>query len=181
MGSAVRVMKKTPEERTREKKDLAFAKKLQYQEIEVYRRKQLCIMESNENYVITPLFSQIISVDPSLQRSYAHTAPEAGHSNAGQAKTKRGTKKIIAALPTREWLPKPSAPPEDVHAGAQRQEDAEPATCMICLEEYKAGDVVKTLPCLHYFHVSCIDKWLNKNEKCPECRIPISSITKQTF
>ena len=179
MGSAVRTMKKTPEERVREKEDLEFAKKLQYQEIEVYRRKQLCIMESNENYVITPLFSQIISADPSLQRSYSRTVPETGHRNASQAKAKKGTKKIIAALPTREWMPRPSAPPENAEQQAQR--DTETAACMICLEEYKAGDVVKTLPCLHFFHASCVDKWLCKNERCPECRIPISAIAKQTF
>lgn len=183
MGSAVRVMKKSPEERLREKKDFEFARKLQYQEIEVYRRKQLSIMESNENYVITPLFSQIISADPSLQRSYSRSVPRESQRNGNGNRNGKGSKKIISALPTREWAPKPSAPPENVGTGEQNNNmgEVEVPSCMICLEEYKAGDIVKTLPCLHYFHSNCIDKWLRRNEKCPECRIPISSIANQQF
>lgn len=181
MGSAVRVMKKSPEERVREKGDLELAKKLQFQEIEVYRRKQLSIMESNENYVITPLFSQIMSADPSLQRSYSRSVPRgAVQRNGGQGRERRGDKKVIAALPTREWVPRPSAPPLE-SAGDQAQESAEAPSCMVCLEEYKSGDIVKTLPCLHYFHSACIDKWLRRNGKCPECRVPISTIMNQQF
>jgi hypothetical protein len=32
--------------------------------------------------------------------------------------------------------------------------------CDICLNEYKANDKVRTIPCLHRFHTRCIDKWL---------------------
>jgi hypothetical protein len=32
--------------------------------------------------------------------------------------------------------------------------------CPICMEDFKAGDVVKRLPCLHAYHQSCIDEWL---------------------
>jgi hypothetical protein len=32
--------------------------------------------------------------------------------------------------------------------------------CDICLNEYKAHDKVRTIPCLHRFHTRCIDKWL---------------------
>lgn len=189
MGSAIRVMKKSPEERARERKDIEFAKKLQYQEIEIYRRKQLSIMESNENYVITPLFSQIISADPSLQRSYSGSvvapqgAGQRGNNSSNQNRERRASRKIIAALPTREWMPRPSAPPpEKVEGGQQALEEQQPShSCIVCLEEYKAGDIVKTLPCLHYFHSECIDKWLKRNGKCPECRVPISSIAKQQF
>ena len=179
MGSAVRVMKKSPEERVREKKDLELAKRLQFQEIEVYRRKQLSIMESSENYVITPLFSQIISADPSLKRSYSASVPRGA---AQRSRERKGDKKVIAALPTREWAPRPSAPPpEGSGEQGQEQASAETPACMVCLEEYKAGDVVKTLPCLHYFHSDCIDKWLRRNGKCPECRVSINSIMNQQF
>jgi E3 ubiquitin-protein ligase RNF115/126 len=34
--------------------------------------------------------------------------------------------------------------------------------CSICKDEYKIGDVVKMLPCNHYFHVGCIDPWLER-------------------
>ncbi|CAD8138012.1 unnamed protein product [Paramecium pentaurelia] len=42
--------------------------------------------------------------------------------------------------------------------------------CMICLMEYTDEEVVKTLPCLHYFHNECIDFWLAKSSKCPVCK-----------
>lgn len=32
--------------------------------------------------------------------------------------------------------------------------------CDICLNEYKAEDLLRTIPCLHRFHTKCIDKWL---------------------
>ncbi len=34
--------------------------------------------------------------------------------------------------------------------------------CCICLEEFDRSKGIKTLPCLHAFHSSCISKWLTK-------------------
>ncbi|KAJ1652897.1 hypothetical protein IWQ61_006865 [Dispira simplex] len=43
--------------------------------------------------------------------------------------------------------------------------------CSICLEDYKAGAVVRLLPCRHYFHTKCIDLWLTrKSSLCPLCK-----------
>ncbi|CAK78648.1 unnamed protein product (macronuclear) [Paramecium tetraurelia] len=42
--------------------------------------------------------------------------------------------------------------------------------CMICLMDYTDEEIVKTLPCLHYFHNECIDFWLAKSIKCPVCK-----------
>lgn len=49
--------------------------------------------------------------------------------------------------------------------------------CIVCLEHYKCGEIVKLLPCGHCFHRGCIDCWLlqsfdPKNKKCPVCRWP---------
>lgn len=49
--------------------------------------------------------------------------------------------------------------------------------CVVCLEFYKCGEVVKLLPCGHCFHRDCIDCWLlqscdPKNRRCPVCRWP---------
>lgn len=42
--------------------------------------------------------------------------------------------------------------------------------CSICLEFYKNGEILKSLPCLHKFHLECIDLWISsKKKKCPEC------------
>ncbi|CAB4310567.1 unnamed protein product [Prunus armeniaca] len=44
-------------------------------------------------------------------------------------------------------------------------------TCPICLGEYKAKAILRTIPgCSHYFHASCIDEWLRLNATCPICR-----------
>ncbi|QCD86655.1 E3 ubiquitin-protein ligase [Vigna unguiculata] len=51
--------------------------------------------------------------------------------------------------------------------------DAVPTTCnecLICLEEFCAGNQVRGLPCGHNFHVECIDEWLRLNVSCPRCR-----------
>jgi hypothetical protein len=47
--------------------------------------------------------------------------------------------------------------------------------CSICLETFEAGMMRKTLPCLHGFHQTCIDKWLRTNGACPICKHHIGS------
>ena len=44
------------------------------------------------------------------------------------------------------------------------------ATCPVCLERYGIGDVVRTIPCFHAFHSSCIDPWLTQRAECPVCK-----------
>ena len=33
-------------------------------------------------------------------------------------------------------------------------------SCLICLMDYEDGDTIKTLPCLHRFHSSCITRYV---------------------
>lgn len=42
--------------------------------------------------------------------------------------------------------------------------------CVICLEEWKAEETVKEMPCKHRFHGGCIEKWLGFHGSCPVCR-----------
>jgi len=45
--------------------------------------------------------------------------------------------------------------------------------CSVCLEPYKAGDLVSWSikeECNHVFHYRCIYPWLLKSEQCPICR-----------
>ena len=48
-----------------------------------------------------------------------------------------------------------------------------PQTCSICLENFKDRDSLRTLPCLHQFHVRCVDQWLQKSLLCPVCKYKI--------
>lgn len=40
--------------------------------------------------------------------------------------------------------------------------------CVICLEEFTAGQTIARLPCLCIYHKSCIDSWFRVNRSCPE-------------
>ena len=42
--------------------------------------------------------------------------------------------------------------------------------CLICLYEFKIGDKVCTLPCLHIFHIDCLKNWIIRNTWCPICK-----------
>jgi len=43
--------------------------------------------------------------------------------------------------------------------------------CAICLEPKVGGEVLRTVPCLHTFHVQCIDPWLQLKRTCPVCKM----------
>ncbi|CAK9084807.1 unnamed protein product [Durusdinium trenchii] len=42
---------------------------------------------------------------------------------------------------------------------------AEP--CAVCYEDMVLGEEVRRLPCLHYFHKACIDRWMAVKATCP--------------
>jgi len=33
--------------------------------------------------------------------------------------------------------------------------------CSVCMEDFQLGDVVRSLPCHHSFHMDCINPWLH--------------------
>ncbi|XP_019380662.1 PREDICTED: E3 ubiquitin-protein ligase RNF6 [Gavialis gangeticus] len=46
-------------------------------------------------------------------------------------------------------------------------------TCSVCINEYVMGNKLRQLPCMHEFHIHCIDRWLSENSTCPICRQPV--------
>lgn len=45
--------------------------------------------------------------------------------------------------------------------------------CAICLDKYRSGVILCTLPCSHNYHHKCIFTWLSRNNHhCPICRWP---------
>ncbi|XP_038976495.1 probable E3 ubiquitin-protein ligase RHY1A isoform X2 [Phoenix dactylifera] len=50
---------------------------------------------------------------------------------------------------------------------------SEQAECAVCLEEFKAGDILINLPCAHRFHWDCAMPWLESSSHCPCCRMTV--------
>ncbi|CAA7057289.1 unnamed protein product [Microthlaspi erraticum] len=58
--------------------------------------------------------------------------------------------------------------PTKVYTKSQSEDSSQ---CFICLVEYEEGDTIRTLPCHHEFHRTCVDKWLKEIHRvCPLCR-----------
>ncbi|NXJ05386.1 RNF6 ligase, partial [Odontophorus gujanensis] len=70
------------------------------------------------------------------------------------------TKEQIDNLSTRNY--------GDIHA-----EEEISKTCSVCINEYVTGNKLRQLPCMHEFHIHCIDRWLSENSTCPICRQPV--------
>ena len=55
-------------------------------------------------------------------------------------------------------------------AAADEQREGTADKCLICQYEYKEGERLRTLPCIHSYHADCIDPWLLRNRTCPVCQ-----------
>lgn len=55
--------------------------------------------------------------------------------------------------------------------GGSAEEDEN--CCAVCFDEYEERQMVRRLPCQHYFHQACIDKWMATHSTCPICRLPL--------
>ncbi len=53
--------------------------------------------------------------------------------------------------------------------------------CPICYEQYEKSDEVRVMECPgnHAFHKKCIDKWLLKSTRCPQCNLSVFWKTEQ--
>ncbi|XP_077199655.1 E3 ubiquitin-protein ligase RNF149 isoform X3 [Paroedura picta] len=51
--------------------------------------------------------------------------------------------------------------------------DVDAENCAVCIENYKAKDAVRILPCKHIFHKTCIDPWLLDHRTCPMCKLDV--------
>uniref|UniRef100_A0A674JW38 RING finger protein 11 n=2 Tax=Terrapene triunguis TaxID=2587831 RepID=A0A674JW38_9SAUR len=47
--------------------------------------------------------------------------------------------------------------------------------CVICMLDFVYGDPIRFLPCLHIYHVDCIDDWLMRSFTCPSCMEPVDA------
>jgi hypothetical protein len=59
---------------------------------------------------------------------------------------------------------------EESRNDGQGQVEDEVEQCSVCFENFEMLTRIKKLPCGHYYHVDCIDVWLDINPSCPLCR-----------
>lgn len=107
---------------------------------------------------------------------------------------KGATAESINALPTYKFKVKKNksgnkeaAEGGVVAAGTDKERviSGEDAACCICLAKYVNNDELRELPCSHFFHKDCVDKWLKINNSCPLCKAEVgetllSSLTEAT-
>jgi len=55
-------------------------------------------------------------------------------------------------------------------SAADRSEGAVQSQCSVCLEQFKEGEELRMLPCMHRYHRGCIDRWLSRSPACPVCK-----------
>ncbi|KAM5566279.1 E3 ubiquitin-protein ligase [Rosa sericea] len=86
------------------------------------------------------------------------------------------TPESINALPTYKFKLKKNRNGDNsegvVAAGTEKERviSGEDAVCCICLAKYANNDELRELPCSHFFHKDCVDKWLKINASCPLCK-----------
>ncbi|CAE8650719.1 unnamed protein product [Polarella glacialis] len=54
--------------------------------------------------------------------------------------------------------------------------DCAQTSCSVCIESFAEGDYLRTLPCMHRYHVQCVDNWFaaSSSYTCPMCKYQIS-------
>eukprot|EP01029_Cantina_marsupialis_P030540 TRINITY_DN8300_c0_g1_i2.p1 TRINITY_DN8300_c0_g1~~TRINITY_DN8300_c0_g1_i2.p1 ORF type:complete len:320 (+),score=69.41 TRINITY_DN8300_c0_g1_i2:117-1076(+) len=53
--------------------------------------------------------------------------------------------------------------------------------CVICLNDFDDDTIVRVLPCVHGFHVKCINSWLSRSILCPYCKFDLKAYAIKSF
>jgi len=72
----------------------------------------------------------------------------------------------IRSYTTESKYKKQQAKDDESKSDEKEEEDK----CAICWSEFEEDEDVRRLPCIHLFHIECVDKWLKMNKSCPICR-----------
>uniref|UniRef100_H2XLT1 RING finger protein 11 n=2 Tax=Ciona intestinalis TaxID=7719 RepID=H2XLT1_CIOIN len=53
--------------------------------------------------------------------------------------------------------------------------------CCICMVDFEQNEPIRYLPCMHYYHLSCIDDWLMRSFTCPTCMEPVDAALLSSY
>ncbi|KAJ1993447.1 hypothetical protein H4R33_000640 [Dimargaris cristalligena] len=112
---------------------------------------------------------------PTLTASRTSVDSESAASSFGKEKEKPNEKwviRVVDPLTVSTSNPMVTASSQAIAiAITSRVTQAGDDTCTICLDDIAKGQTVRQLPCLHIYHVECIDEWLvQKSSACPLCK-----------
>ncbi|KAM4855487.1 LOW QUALITY PROTEIN: RING finger protein 11-like [Urocitellus parryii] len=62
--------------------------------------------------------------------------------------------------------------------GSGKKKDPE---CVICMMDFVYGDPIRFLPCMHIYHLDCIDDWLMRSFTCPSCMEPVDTALLSSY
>lgn len=71
--------------------------------------------------------------------------------------------------------------PRGIFDPGSEPSDKKVKECAICMNDFEYGDPIRFLPCLHIYHVDCIDTWLMRSFTCPSCMEPVDAALLSSY
>lgn len=59
--------------------------------------------------------------------------------------------------------------------------EKKPKECCICMIDFEDKESIRYLPCMHYYHLECIDDWLMRSFTCPSCMEPVDGALLSSY
>ncbi|MBN3305938.1 RNF11 protein, partial [Amia calva] len=71
--------------------------------------------------------------------------------------------------------------PKGVYDAGRDGSEKKIRECVICMMDFIYGDPIRFLPCMHIYHMDCIDDWLMRSFTCPSCMEPVDAALLSSY
>ncbi|KAI8077524.1 hypothetical protein BDF21DRAFT_421223 [Thamnidium elegans] len=135
-------------------------------------------MTANENEILTADEQRQLAMDDDFWRGIIGQPPQP---LLVRTKRKRQSldQALVNLLPTRVYQSREQRKEMDSEKNKTTSNVSvdsfgtlcELSSCVICLDNFESGNILRRLPCNHEYHRDCIDVWLTKKcASCPLCQ-----------